>query len=169
MLEIAHTAMHIGANEEMAQEWLSHADSTRASPWTVKKSIRGVAAEMNIEDPTSTEYDVIYRDANMAKHGNPMALGALQIVVEGDSTFILAGPNPSPAARRAAHVALLNAIRYTKLAAVKFGRDHMRTSPRATRAFEESGRMSGRLRTLPTREISEFGAIEEDPREVNNG
>jgi hypothetical protein len=169
MLEIAHTSMHIGADEEMAQHWLSHADPKTAAPWRLKAAIKGVATAMSAGDAADREYDLIYRDASMTKHGNPMAMGPLQIAVEGDSTFILVGPIATTPARRAAHVAMLNAIRYAKLSALKFCRDHVQASQVRDGIFDQFQKMSGRHRVLIERAMAEFGAIDDNDEEVNNG
>jgi hypothetical protein len=132
MFEMAHTAMYIGANEERAEQWLSHADPKKASPWLLKDMIRGVAEELHVDEETiRREYDDIYRDVNMAKHGNPMALGDIGIVLgDADDVYILAGPHLSDPIRRWAYTAIFHAIRYSKLGAIKIPPDRCRARRR---------------------------------------
>jgi hypothetical protein len=159
MFEMAYTAMYIGANEERAAKWAEHDNPRSASPWSLPDMIRGVAEEMHAgEETINREYRQIYRDTNMAKHGNPMALGDVGIVQgEEEDVYILAGPHLSDPVRRWAHTAISYAIRYAKLAALKFGKDHTPESPWREKAFAEFGSMSNELLRLQTADIAEFG------------
>lgn len=158
MFEMAYTAMYIGANEERAAKWAEHDNPKSASPWQLPDMIRGVAEEMGAgEETIRREYREIYRDANMAKHGNPMALGDVGIIQrEADDVYILAGPHLSDPVRRRAHTAISYAIRYAKLAALKFGTDHIPASPWRDKAFAEFGKMSAELLRLQAPDVAEF-------------
>jgi hypothetical protein len=159
MFEMAYTVMYIGANEERADKWAKHDKPRSASPWKLPDMIRAVAEEMQAgEETIRREHRQIYRDVNMAKHGNPMALADVGIVQgEADDVYILAGPHLSDPVRRWAHTAISYAIRYAKLAALKFGRDHIPESPWRDKAFTEFGSMSTELLRLQTADIAEFG------------
>jgi hypothetical protein len=132
MLEMAHTSMYIGADESRATQWFTHADTRTASPWTLREMVKSVANAMGVpEDAAKREYDEIYRQINMAKHGNPMALGESGLVHRDGTTFILAVPHLGESIRRWSHAALHFAFRYTALTAITFLRDHLRTGANA--------------------------------------
>jgi hypothetical protein len=78
------------------------------------------------------EYDEIYRDMNLAKHGNPMALASSTIEQRDEVIYVVAGPHSSVSGRRLAHTAILNAVRYTYLASMKYILDHVAQPERAS-------------------------------------
>jgi hypothetical protein len=143
MLELAHTSMYIGADEERAEQWMAHADQQTASPWKLKKTINAVAAAMGVPTEAALrEYNEIYRQMSMAKHGNPMLFGEVGIVERDNWTFIVAGPYSSGSVSHLARAALLYGVRYTKLAAMKFARDHVPGSPERDGTFHTLARLS---------------------------
>lgn len=158
MLEIAHTSMYIGANEDRAQQWLAHADLKKSSPWPLRQTIHAVAQEMGVPASVATrEYESIYKQACMAKHGHPIALGTVGIVSDEDSTYVVAGPYLSESVRRWSHVAILHGIRYTKLAAIKFVGDHLRGTTRGDNVATELNRLADLQQMLAHADATEFG------------
>jgi hypothetical protein len=126
MMELAHVSMYIGTDEERADKWLMHANPKQGSPWDLKTMIRGVAQVLGVsEEIMEREYDTVYRDMNLTKHGNPMALASTTVEHRGDAIFILAGPHLSEPGRRLAHAAMLYGVRYTYLPSVKYIHDHV--------------------------------------------
>ena len=97
MLEVFHAAAYIGEDERRAQEWLAHADPKRSYPPNLREAVRAVAKERDIpQEVAKREYDEIYAQLCMAKHANPMALGELDIVSEGDDVQVMVGPRWGP-------------------------------------------------------------------------
>jgi hypothetical protein len=160
MLEIAHTSMYIGADEARANEWLSHADVKRASPWSLKTTISAVAHDMGVaESVAEREYNDIYSQACMAKHGHPIALGAVGIVSEGDSIYVVSGPYLSDSTRRWSHVAISQGIRYTKVASIKFMRDHLPDLSQRPELMKELNRLTVEHQRLMHADAEKFGAL----------
>jgi hypothetical protein len=161
MLEMAHTSMYIGPNEERAQAWLAHANVKQASPWRLKAMIIAVAREMGVPDAVARrEYEQIYNQACMAKHGHPIALGDVGLVSDESAAYIVAGPYLSDSVRRWSHVALMHGIRYTKLAAIKFLRDHLSGTSREAAFLAEMRRLTEVQQRLIHADAKEFGALE---------
>lgn len=126
MQELAHTAAYIGTNEQRASGWFEHADPRYSYPRSVKQTINDVAKAIGApQEMIAREYDRIYRDICMAKHGNPMALGDTIIEVTPEAVHIISGPYHSESLRRMAHAALQYSLRYTTLACIAFARDHL--------------------------------------------
>lgn len=137
MQELAHTAAYIGKNEDRASEWFEHADPRHSYPGSVKETIEDVAKTIGApQEILDREYNRIYRDICMAKHGNPMALGDTVVDSTSDAVLIVSGPCYSPALRRMAHAALQYALRYTTLPCIVFARDHL-TGDAQTTAFSD--------------------------------
>lgn len=157
MLEIAHTSMYIGDNEDRAQQWLAHVNLKKSSPWPLKQTIQAVAHEMGVPESAATrEYESIYKQACMAKHGHPIALGTVGIVSDQDSTYVVAGPYLSDSVRRWSHVAISHGIRYTQLAAMKFVRDHCRGTPPERSVSIELNRLAELQQALAHANATEF-------------
>lgn len=136
MLEIAHTSMFIGTNEERADRWMSH-DDPASTPWSVYDMVQGVSKAVGADEDTARrEYEQIYRQSKMANHGNPVAFSEVGVHVEGDSVYLVSMPYLSTPVRRWAHVGMQLSVRYTYLAALKFVSDHLKTDP-AAQAFAE--------------------------------
>jgi hypothetical protein len=130
LFEMAYMLMYIGADEERAEKWAVHADSKRASPWSVKTTIEGVAQSMGADEKiVEREYEGIYRDVNMAKHGNPMAIGDVGLIATDEGVLILAGPHLSNPTRRWARTAMSHANQYVRLAAMRFYTNHVLRLP----------------------------------------
>jgi hypothetical protein len=61
LFEMAYMLMYIGADEERAEKWATHADSKRTSPWSVRTTIEGVAQSMGLDEKiVEREYQGIY-------------------------------------------------------------------------------------------------------------
>jgi hypothetical protein len=132
-MELAHLSMYISSDEQRAEKWLSHANPKQASPWDLRTMIRSTSRAFGIaEDEMMREYDEIYRDMNLAKHGNPMALASSTIEQRDEVIYVVAGPHSSVSGRRLAHTAILNAVRYTYLASMKYILDHVAQPERAS-------------------------------------
>jgi hypothetical protein len=149
--------MFVGGDESRAALWLKHEDPKRASPWTVRDTVRLVAEEMGAPEEFATrEYERIYRQVSMAKHGNPMVFGEVGVVTTEDCSFVVAGPYSSVQTRRWSHSALLFGIRYTKLTAVKFARDHLPPSAIRDRLFTELVALTERINVVTESDRDEF-------------
>lgn len=160
MLEMAHTSMYIGAHEERAQAWLAHANVKQASPWRLKATINAVAREMGLSDAVARrEHEQIYNQACMAKHGHPIALGDVGLVSDESAAYVVAGPYVSDSTRRWSHVALMHGIRYTKLAAIKFIRDHLAGTTGEDGFLTEIKRLAEIQQRLIHADAKEFGAL----------
>lgn len=158
MLEMAHVSMYIGADEDRAEKWLSHADTKTAAPWGTFDTVQGVAKSVGVPDETMRrEWDTIYRTACMAKHGNPLALKQVGYVERGGDRFILAGPYLSRDVRAWARMSLVYAIRYTKLAALKFISDHVPASRERDEMYAAWIDFGDRQQKLSAADIAEFG------------
>jgi hypothetical protein len=161
MLEMAHTSIYIGADEARAQKWFEHADTKAAAPWGIYDIIQGVAKDIGVpEDTARREWDVIYRGACMAKHGNPIAIGQVGYVESGNDRFILAGPYLSQSVRAWAHMALGYAIRYTKLAALRFIPDHVAPSEARDKMYVTWKALGDRQQAIARSDIVAFGSKE---------
>lgn len=149
MFEMTYMLMYIGADEERAEKWATHGGSTRASPWSVKTTIEGVAKSLNAnETVVEREYEGIYRDVNMAKHGNPMAIGDVGLIVTDEGVRILAGPHLSSPTRRWARTAMSHGTQYVKLAALRFYANHVIRMPGALNLSDELFALSDEARRL---------------------
>lgn len=127
MQELAHTALYVGVDEERATAWLEHSNTERSyPPISLKKMFKEVArAAGATEEAISREYDTIYQQACMVKHGNPIALGTVGVHSADDAVFIIAGPYDAYGPRRFTHGAWQFALRYTHLPMLAFVRDHV--------------------------------------------
>lgn len=160
MLELAHTCMYIGSDDAKADEWLAHDDPKRASPWRLKDTIKAVAAELHVDEATATrEYDGIYRQMNMAKHGNPIAIGQVGVVSTDDSTYVVAGPYLSDSVRQLCRAALWYAMRYVKLLVIKFVRDHLPQTRERDEIFNELTAIEEEVDRVRALDLREFNAI----------
>lgn len=149
MFEMAYMLMYIGADEERAERWATHADSKRTSPWSVKTTIEGVAQSLGADEKVvAREYEGIYRDVNMAKHGNPMAIGDVGLIVTDEGVMILAGPHLSNPTRRWARTAMSHAMQYVKLAAMRFYTNHVLRMPEGDQYSPELMAISDEARRL---------------------
>lgn len=159
MLEMAHISMYIGADEARADKWLAHSDTRNAAPWGTYDVIRGVAGSMGVPEEAATrEWDVIYRTACMAKHGNPLALKQVGFVEQDDHSFIIAGPYSHPAVSAWAHMALGYALRYTKLASLKFVIDHVPDSPERDQMYARWRALGDRQHAIAAADVARFGS-----------
>lgn len=162
MLEIAHTSMYVGTDETRAERWVGHADDA-STPWSVYDMVQEVARDVGADQAASKrEYEQIYRQANMAKHGNPMAFSEVGVHVTGDSVFLLSSPYLSLPVRRWAHVSIQLAIRYTKFATLRFISDHMRSEPRLPALVAELTRLTEELKPLMSADFAEFGGADSE-------
>jgi hypothetical protein len=159
MLEMAHTSMYIGVDEKRADKWLTHDDTKNAAPWGIYDIIQGVAKSINVPEATiRREWEVIYRTTCMAKHGNPLALKQVGFVERGDQRFILAGPHLNWDVRAWAHMSLGYAIRYTKLASLRFVADHVPPSPERDAMYDRWKALGDRQQTLASADVRTFGS-----------
>lgn len=159
MLEMAHTCMFIGADEERAGKWLSHDDTKIAAPWRIYDIIQDVARHIDVRsDIAKREWDVIYRTACMAKHGNPLAFKQVGFVERGNERFILAGPYSSRDVSAWAHMTLGYAIRYTKLASLKFIIDHVGATQERDELYRRWRELGDRQHQLAAADVASFGA-----------
>jgi hypothetical protein len=160
MLELAHTCMFIGADDAKADQWLAHDDPRRASPWRLKDTIKAVARELRVDEAAAVrEYDGFYRQMNMAKHGNPIAMSQVGVITTDDATHVVVGPYLSDPVRQLCRAALWYAMRYVKLLLIKFVRDHLPQTVERDEIFHELVAIdeeSDRVRAL---DFSEFEAI----------
>lgn len=149
LFEMAYMLMYIGADEERAEKWSSHADSKRTSPWSVRTTIEGVAQSMGLDEKiVEREYEGIYRDVNMAKHGNPMAVGDVGLIVTDEGVRILAGPHLSNPTRRWARTAMSHATQYVRLAAMRFYTNHVLRLPGGDQLSAELIALSDKARRI---------------------
>lgn len=126
MQELMHTAAYIGADETRAEKWFSHEDPKTTYPPSLKSTIASVAAAMDTPaEAVTREYDMIYRQICMVKHGNTMAMGSTNLIVSEETIRVVAGPLLSDPVRRLAHDAMQYAVRYTLLTAIVFIRNHI--------------------------------------------
>jgi hypothetical protein len=146
---MAYMLMYIGADEERAEKWATHADSKRASPWSVRTTIEGVAQSMGLDEKiVEREYQGIYRDVNMAKHGNPMAIGDAGLIVTDEGMLIVVGPHLSNPTRRWARTAMSHATQYVRLAATRFYTNHVLRLPGGDQLSAELIALSDEARRL---------------------
>lgn len=157
MLELAHTCMFIGSDDTKADKWLAHDDPRRASPWRLKDTIKAVAKELRVDEATAArEYDGFYRQMNMAKHGNPIAMSQVGVITTDDATQVVVGPYLSDPVRQLCRAALWYAMRYVKLLVIKFVRDHLPQTVERDEIFYELlaiDEESDRVRELDLREF----------------
>jgi hypothetical protein len=126
MLELMHTAGYIGDSAARAAEWFAHDDPTRSYPPSLKKAITAVAAKIGAPPEALTrEYEVIYRQICMAKHGNPLAFGETTLLSDEDSVYLIVGPHHSERMLRLASVALQYSTRYAMLTCLAFLTSHL--------------------------------------------
>jgi hypothetical protein len=148
MLEIAHTSMFIGADEERADRWMTH-DDPASTPWSVYDMVQGVSKAVGAdEETTRREYEQIYRQSKMANHGNPMAFSEVGVHVERDSIYLLSMPYLSTPVRRWAHVGMQLSMRYTYLATLKFVGDHLQSDAEAPALVDKLKGLSERIRAV---------------------
>jgi len=157
MLEMAYTSMYIGADEARAERWLTHDDTKNSAPWGVYDMVHAVTNRVGlVEAAARREWDTIYRQACMAKHGNPLALADVGVLEQADWRFVLTGPYLDTAVRRWAHVSVSMAVRYTKLAGITFCRDHVLAGERQQHYFRRWVHVTELQREMEAADVEEF-------------
>lgn len=160
MLELSHTCMYIGSDDAKADEWLAHDDPKRASPWRLKSMIKAVAQELRVDEATATrEYDGFYRQMNMAKHGNPIAMGQVGTITTDAATHVVVGPYLARPVRQLCRAALWYGMRYVKLLVIKFVRDHLPQTVERDEIFYELQAIDKEMDRVRELDLREFNVI----------
>ena len=125
MLELAHVIGFIGADDARATKWFEHNNPARSYPG-IKESIEATALSMGVPpDQTTREYEEIYREMCMAKHGKPIAMGQLGLTIGDGHVHLHLGPYVSGEVVQATRGTLGHVVRYTWLATTLFSKHHV--------------------------------------------
>lgn len=120
MLEFTYAIGFIGADEARARRWVEHDDAKNSYP-PIRQSIEATARAMGApEEDITREYEDIYRDMCMAKHGNPMVLSQLGVQFIEGTMHVRVGPHVSNEVVRAARSAIGNVVRFVGLGIILF-------------------------------------------------
>ena len=127
MVEMMHSLAYIGANETRAEEWMAWDDPKNAYPGIgFSKTFAAVARSLGVkEQNVKREYETVYREACMVKHGNPLAMAETNVLNSGDTILVLIGPVPSPQFAWLGHAAMQWSTRYALLAVVSFVQSYL--------------------------------------------
>lgn len=133
MLELVHVAAYVGNDEARAAAWIDWSDRKKSYPGLqLVDLVQEVAKSLGVApDRARRDYDEVYREACIVKHGNPMGIFEATMDVVEDTTFILFGPIASDGFTQLAHAAMQWATRYGLLAVESFMRYHFGDAQRA--------------------------------------
>jgi len=148
MLELAHVLAYIGNDEERAANWAAWNEPTRAYPGSIKNTIREAASAFGIEEADIIrEYEGVYRQICLIKHGNTLALPIPNSATIGDLHCVVIGPLVGADFIRLGHAAAQWAVRYAILAETAFVHYHIPSEQR-TLYSEHLKRHASRLAEL---------------------
>lgn len=127
MVELVHVAAYIGNDDERAKAWAEWSDPRKSYPGIpLAKLITDVATSLGVAPENARrDYDRVYQEACIVKHGNPLGIYEATMDVRDDTTFVLIGPIPSAGFTQLAHAAMQWATRYGLLAVESFMRYHL--------------------------------------------
>jgi len=160
MVELMHAGAYIGANEQRADDWLNWSDPKNAYPGLgFAKTFSAVAKNLGVpDDRVRREYETVYQEASMVKHGNPLSMSETNVLTTPGLILAMIGPVPSPEFLWLGHVAMQWATRYALLATVSFQASHvsgedyqplLESSVRLSARHAELSAKSARLRPAP--------------------
>ena len=161
MYEIAFAIASIGADDALADQWITHDDPTRS--WKPARELtRDGLAKLgvpNIDTQTDVEYRV-YRQLCMAKHVNPLMQTQHGHQLQGQVVVVANGPDLSEPAIRASWFALEHAAGLTFIALSSFIINHV---PREhiSELMKESEAIGANRKDLEARAKARWGT--DDP------
>jgi hypothetical protein len=126
MLELTHVLAYVGNDESRAAEWAAWDKPTKTYPGPLLDTIKATASVFGADDDAiRREYEVIYRQICLIKHGNTLALHLPNAAIVADFHCIVIGPLVTEDFTRLGHAAIQWAIRYAILAEKAFVRYHV--------------------------------------------
>lgn len=155
--EVAYTVAFIGADENLAREWIRHEDPTRPFRGVWDLTVGGLQAlGLDTEARRGAQYRV-YRQLCLAKHANPILEMVHGFRLEGGDVVGGTGPDSSEPAIRAARFALEHSVGLAGVALKVFVINQVRPEDAARPILERLAHVEARQRELRKEAIARWG------------